>query len=326
MKLTAVFGLATAHVEMADFDGRRALVIERFDRRWIRDGRLLRLPQKDLCQALSTPPAFKYESDGGPGIQRIARLLAGGGDPTADQAALLKANVVFWLLGATDGHAKTFSVFLRPGGRFGLTPLYDVLSAPPAVDAGQLRWSRFKLSMAVGTNRHYTINSIARVISCRQLFAPALARLSSRRFLKTLSAEFRRHSMRFWRSCPTISLPCSRKRSGRHASTDCACWSTLGCWLERFTPTQRILISNLDIRYRNAISAHTTLFLSNRSQAVRLPKAVAFAEGVREVAILRDGARRMIVPANAIWDDFFDHPGIDLGPRNQPAMQERDAL
>ena len=70
----------------------------------------------------------------------------------------------------------------------------------------------------------------------------------------------------------------------------------------------------------------TTLFLSNRSQAVRLPKAVAFAEGVREVAILRDGARRVIVPADMAWDDFFDRPGVDPGPRGQPAMQERDAL
>lgn len=49
----------------------------------------------------------------------------------------------------------------------------------------------------------------------------------------------------------------------------------------------------------------TTLFQSNRSQAVRLPKDVAFPPGVREVAIIRDGARRVIVPATAIWDDFL---------------------
>jgi antitoxin VapB len=70
----------------------------------------------------------------------------------------------------------------------------------------------------------------------------------------------------------------------------------------------------------------TTLFQTNRSQAVRLPKSVAFPPGVSEVAILRDGPRRIIVPANAIWDDFFDAPGIDLGPREQPAPQVRDAL
>jgi antitoxin VapB len=70
----------------------------------------------------------------------------------------------------------------------------------------------------------------------------------------------------------------------------------------------------------------TTLFLSNRSQAVRLPKDVAFPKGVREVSILRDGPRRVIVPANAAWDDFFDAPGIDLGPREQPELQTRETF
>ena len=70
----------------------------------------------------------------------------------------------------------------------------------------------------------------------------------------------------------------------------------------------------------------TTLFQSNRSQAVRLPKDVAFPQGVREVTILKDGARRVIVPTNAIWDDFFAEPGIDLPEREQPTIQERESL
>ncbi len=74
------------------------------------------------------------------------------------------------------------------------------------------------------------------------------------------------------------------------------------------------------------LMARTKLFRSNRSQAVRLPKEVAFPEGVKDVTIFREGARRVIVPANAVWDDFFDAPGIDLPPREQPAIQERDKL
>lgn len=74
------------------------------------------------------------------------------------------------------------------------------------------------------------------------------------------------------------------------------------------------------------MATQTTLFLSNRSQAVRLPKAVAFADGVREVTILRDGPRRVIVPADAVWDDFFEAPGVDLGEREQPAAQVRDSF
>ncbi|EKM99083.1 SpoVT/AbrB domain-containing protein [Acidocella sp. MX-AZ02] len=76
--------------------------------------------------------------------------------------------------------------------------------------------------------------------------------------------------------------------------------------------------------YEVLMLARTSLFLSNRSQAVRLPKAVAFSEGVREVVIVPDGPRRIIAPAEAAWDDFFDAPGIDLGERVQPMAQERE--
>lgn len=70
--------------------------------------------------------------------------------------------------------------------------------------------------------------------------------------------------------------------------------------------------------------SRTTLFRTNRSQAVRLPKDVAFPTEVREVAVLRQGKRRIIVPANSIWDDFFDSPGLDLPERDQPETQERE--
>jgi antitoxin VapB len=70
--------------------------------------------------------------------------------------------------------------------------------------------------------------------------------------------------------------------------------------------------------------SRTTIFQSNRTQAVRLSKDVAFPDNVKEVAILRDGNRRVIVPANAVWDDFFDAPGIDLGDRDQPVAQVRE--
>jgi serine/threonine-protein kinase HipA len=49
---------------------------------------------------------------------------------------------------------------LLPGGRFRLTPLYDVMSAQPNVDAGEIRHNAMKLAMAVGDNRHYGINEI----------------------------------------------------------------------------------------------------------------------------------------------------------------------
>jgi serine/threonine-protein kinase HipA len=161
MRLAAAFGLPAAHTEIREFAGRRALVVERFDRRWTRDARLLRLPQEDCCQALVVPPPQKYETDGGPGIPQVLELLKGSDEPEADRRTFFKAQITFWLLGATDGHAKNFSLFLSPGGRFRLAPLYDVMSAQPNVDAGEIRHNRMRLAMAVGDHRRYAIDGIA---------------------------------------------------------------------------------------------------------------------------------------------------------------------
>jgi antitoxin VapB len=70
----------------------------------------------------------------------------------------------------------------------------------------------------------------------------------------------------------------------------------------------------------------TTVFQTDRSQAIRLPKDAAFPADVREVTFLRDGARRVIVPADSVWDDFFDSPGIDIGEREQPPVQQRESF
>ena len=160
LKLLEAFGVPTARAEIADFGERRTLIVERFDRLWARDGRLLRLPQEDICQALSVPPTRKYQSEGGPGVVEIVELLKGSDTPEDDIAVFLRACVVFWLIGASDGHAKNFSIFLGPGGRFRMTPLYDVLSAQPSLDARQIPRKKFKLAMSVGKNRHYSVNEI----------------------------------------------------------------------------------------------------------------------------------------------------------------------
>ena len=160
LKLMEAFGLPANSVEMAQFGERKVLVIERFDRTWTRDGRLIRLPQEDCCQALSVPPTQKYQSEGGPGVAAIADLLRGSDDPQEDQLAFFKSQIIFWLIGATDGHAKNFSLFLRPGGRFRLTPFYDVLTAQPSLDARQIRRNGFKVAMSVGNSGHYRIQEI----------------------------------------------------------------------------------------------------------------------------------------------------------------------
>lgn len=160
MKLLDALGVPTANVEMTNFGTRRTLVVERFDRIWTRDGRLLRRPQEDCCQALSIPPTRKYQADGGPGLCSILELLKGSDTPERDIAMFLRANIVFWLIGATDGHAKNFSVFLNPRGGYSMTPLYDVLTAQPSLDANQISHGKFKLAMSVGKKNHYRVLEI----------------------------------------------------------------------------------------------------------------------------------------------------------------------
>lgn len=160
LKLAEAFGLPANQVTMQSFGRTRALVIERFDRRWTRAGRLLRLPQEDCCQALSVAPARKYQSDGGPGIVDVLTLLKGSDEPAADQQTVFKAQILFWLIGATDGHAKNFSVFLSPGGSYRLTPLYDILTAQPSLDSRQIQRKQMKLAMSVGARCHYRIEEI----------------------------------------------------------------------------------------------------------------------------------------------------------------------
>ena len=160
LKLLAAFGLPVNAAEIHKFGGATALVIERFDRQRAKDGRLLRIPQEDFCQALSCPPTRKYQNQGGPGMADILDRLKASDTPAEDQKKFLKAQILFWLTGATDGHAKNFSVFLGPGGTFSLTPFYDVLTAQPSLDARQIERKQMRLAMFAGSGRHYRIDEI----------------------------------------------------------------------------------------------------------------------------------------------------------------------
>ncbi|WP_439070460.1 toxin-antitoxin system antitoxin VapB (plasmid) [Serratia nevei] len=73
----------------------------------------------------------------------------------------------------------------------------------------------------------------------------------------------------------------------------------------------------------------TTVFLSNRSQAVRLPKAVALPDDVKRVEVIAVGRTRIITPAGEGWDSWFDGDDVSadfMTSRDQPPMQEREAF
>lgn len=73
----------------------------------------------------------------------------------------------------------------------------------------------------------------------------------------------------------------------------------------------------------------TTVFKSNRSQAVRLPKAVALPEDVKHVDIVAVGRTRIITPAGESWDSWFDGESATsdfMAAREQPGDQDREGF
>ena len=71
------------------------------------------------------------------------------------------------------------------------------------------------------------------------------------------------------------------------------------------------------------------VFKSNRSQAIRLPKAVALPDSVQRVDVVALGRTRIIAPAGEAWDSWFDGEAATadfMAEREQPAEQVRDAL
>ena len=167
-RILAAYGLPVAECEPLQFEDMKVLSVRRFDRAWLDgpSGRwLARLPQEDFCQATGTPAALKYESDGGPGIERVMGLLATSESPQRDRRIFFLAQLLFWMLRAPDGHAKNFSLFIRPQGAYGLTPLYDVMSAWPLIGEGPGKLSEHKIRLAMAirsTNAHWKMKEIHR--------------------------------------------------------------------------------------------------------------------------------------------------------------------
>jgi serine/threonine-protein kinase HipA len=164
--IMAAYEIPIARCEIGHFEDQKALVVERFDRTPASDGSwIIRLPQEDLCQATGTSPLRKFQSDGGPGVAQIMSLLLGSNHAERDRSNFFKTQIIFWVLAATDGHAKNFSIAHYPGGRYRATPIYDVLSAHPVIGKGKNKISplKAKLAMAVrGSTNYYLIDKIQR--------------------------------------------------------------------------------------------------------------------------------------------------------------------
>ncbi len=125
-------GLVVARTRVARFGEESAIVVDRYDRRPA-DGRLIRIHQEDMCQALDINPARKYQNEGGPGPRDVAHLFRDVMPPRVAEEAVWRffdALAWNWLIAGTDAHAKNYSLLLA-GGEVRFAPLYDVASALP---------------------------------------------------------------------------------------------------------------------------------------------------------------------------------------------------
>jgi serine/threonine-protein kinase HipA len=128
MRLAECSELEVAPVELGQAGETTFLQIKRFDRTALPDGLFDRIHQEDFCQALAIPPELKYQTEGGPSLQRCFTLVRQVSTvPGPDILRLFDAVVFNFLIGNGDAHGKNFSfLYTEHGAR--LAPLYDLVA------------------------------------------------------------------------------------------------------------------------------------------------------------------------------------------------------
>jgi len=106
-----------------------AYILERYDRIKVKDGRIERLHQEDLCPVLGCMPDQKYENEGGPGLSECCQVLdMYSSQPVLDKQALVKSVLFNFFIGNADAHSKNLSLIREIGGNIRLAPFYDLIS------------------------------------------------------------------------------------------------------------------------------------------------------------------------------------------------------
>ncbi|MBD5399900.1 MAG: type II toxin-antitoxin system HipA family toxin [Treponema sp.] len=151
MQLGGIFIGDVASSSLIDFCGKKVFCVRRFDRR--QDGnKIRRVHQEDMCQVRGIMGDKKYQSDGGPSIKDIYKLISEqSSNPITDMRKLLRSVIFQFLIGNCDAHGKNFS-FLEENGSIFLSPSYDIVST--AIYPSLTR----KLSMTIGNE--YALDKI----------------------------------------------------------------------------------------------------------------------------------------------------------------------
>ena len=156
LRTAARMGIAAARTEVISNDDVQAIVVQRYDRAPTPDGRLVRVHQEDLCQALGCSPDTKYQFQGGPTPASIAALLRSVDVPgSAQMVETFRDMLAFqWLIVGTDGHSKNYGLLLRGAARRA-APLYDACTWIPYRQRSKI--SQLRLALKIG--RDYRISS-----------------------------------------------------------------------------------------------------------------------------------------------------------------------
>jgi serine/threonine-protein kinase HipA len=192
MATAAAAGNDVAKTELVEVNATRCLYVERFDRSRNAKGRIFRLHQEDVCQALGVLPTAKYEANGGPSISDVVQLFRRLGSPRAalDVNAFVKAVLTSFLLGNSDAHGKNFALLYDPITSVRLAPLYDIVSTVVYPDLTQRMameiggeedprevnmesWERLGVDSGLGGSlskfvRRWSVEVLAGAEACRQ--------------------------------------------------------------------------------------------------------------------------------------------------------------
>jgi len=148
MRLAALAGLDVADTRIDDADGRKFLLVKRYDRHAVPEGFPQRIHQEDFCQALGIPPELKYQQEGGPNLKQCFELVRTVSSvPGVDVLRLFNAVIFNYLIGNNDAHGKNFS-FLYQDGTARLAPLYDLVSTQAYPTLSQ------EMAMKIGKERN----------------------------------------------------------------------------------------------------------------------------------------------------------------------------
>lgn len=154
MRIVEAMGIPVAHTSFHIFDGVPAIISERYDRIVSANGTVTTLHQEDFTQALGIPSSLKYEEHNGPTSNAYAEMLRKHGLPGQAESnirAFTDGILASYLVGATDSHAKNYSLLLD-GASVRLAPLYDLASVFPYLGHGK-QIINATLAMNIGGRR-----------------------------------------------------------------------------------------------------------------------------------------------------------------------------